>query len=299
MAKKILCIIVLMLTFVCILTSCKSDDSNNDTTTTHTHSYGEWETVKAATCTSEGSKERYCSCGEKQTASISMTEHTYGEWEIVKEATYAEKGSKVRKCSCGNTETRDIQKKVAETKTLSASECLNELNTVYLNSFSQKTVWFEEDGWIYARYNDGTEDYAFFASEKDGVEKNKWYGKIDETYYYLEKKTTSSETTKTYKIISELEMISMLKNAGDGFQYLEYAISLIEEASSFNCKKTTDASGTVYEINMIVDGGSEKISISVVDGLITVYDHEDYTIATYSYDKTIVMPPLDGYSMAK
>ena len=81
-----------------------------------------------------------------------MTEHTYGEWEIVKEATYAEKGSEVRKCSCGNTETRDIQKKVAETKTLSASECLNELNTVYLNSFSQKTVWFEEDGWIYALY---------------------------------------------------------------------------------------------------------------------------------------------------
>ena len=175
---------------------------------------------------------------------------------------------------------------------------MNELNTVYLNSFSQKTVWFDEDGWICARYNDGTEDYAYCASEKDGVTENMWCGKINGTYYYLEEKTTTNETTKTYKVISGLEMILCVESAGDGFQYLEYAIYLIEESSTFNCKKTSDENGTVYELTMIVDGDYEKINITVVNGLITIYDHEDYTTATYAYDKTITMPSLNGYSAA-
>ena len=42
----------------------------------HVHDYGEWTTVKAATCTEEGEQERACSCGEKQTKSIRATGHT-------------------------------------------------------------------------------------------------------------------------------------------------------------------------------------------------------------------------------
>ena len=85
MTKKSLIVVVLMLVLVCALASCGGE---------HTHSYEEWETTKAATCTTEGIKERYCSCGEKQSATIPMTEHTYGEWEITKEATYTEAGRK-------------------------------------------------------------------------------------------------------------------------------------------------------------------------------------------------------------
>ena len=29
----------------------------------HVHNFGEWKTTKIATCTKEGAKERYCSCG--------------------------------------------------------------------------------------------------------------------------------------------------------------------------------------------------------------------------------------------
>ena len=301
MTKKLLFTVVLLLTFVCMFASCDNSDTpipNTPDNSTHTHSYGEWEISKVATCTTEGSKERYCSCGEKQIATVSMTEHTYSNWEITKEATFLEKGVESRKCNCGKEETRDIAKKESETKTLTASECLDELNTVYLNSFSQKTVWFDENGWIYARYYDGTESYAYFASEKYGITKNLWYGKIDGICYYLEERITSTETTKTYEVISELELVSSVENAGDGFQYLEYAISLAEEASSFNCNKTTKENGTVYELALIVDGNFEKITITVVDGLITVYDHADYTTATYTYDKKITMPSLNGYNAA-
>ena len=78
----------------------------------HTHKYGEWVVVKEATITEEGSKERVCECGEKQTEKIEKLAHTheYGEWVVVKEATEAEEGSKERTCSCGEKETEVIAK---------------------------------------------------------------------------------------------------------------------------------------------------------------------------------------------
>lgn len=80
MAKKILCIIVVMLALVSVLASCVFPNNaglNTPENPSHTHTYGEWETTKTATCTADGTKERYCSCGEKQTATIAKAEHTY------------------------------------------------------------------------------------------------------------------------------------------------------------------------------------------------------------------------------
>ena len=42
----------------------------------HVCSFGEWTTVKGATCTEEGLKERVCECGEKETQVISALGHT-------------------------------------------------------------------------------------------------------------------------------------------------------------------------------------------------------------------------------
>ena len=78
----------------------------------HTHEFGEWVVVKEATEAEEGSKERTCDCGEKQTEKIDKLAHThaYGEWVVVKEATEAEEGSKERVCACGEKETEVIAK---------------------------------------------------------------------------------------------------------------------------------------------------------------------------------------------
>ena len=46
------------------------------------HSFSEWKTVKAATCTEKGEQERACSCGEKETQSIDTVAHT----EVIDEA---------------------------------------------------------------------------------------------------------------------------------------------------------------------------------------------------------------------
>ena len=63
--KKLLCVIIMMFALVCLLASCDE----------HTHDYGEWENVTNPTCTVDGSKVRYCTCGEEQIKPIYATGH--------------------------------------------------------------------------------------------------------------------------------------------------------------------------------------------------------------------------------
>ena len=89
----------------------------------HTHSYGEWEVVTPATCTTAGSRVRTCSCGEKETQSIPATGHKFGEWTTVKEATETEEGLQERTCSvCGAKETRKIDKLPAPTEPVAKTD---------------------------------------------------------------------------------------------------------------------------------------------------------------------------------
>ena len=100
MVKKLLCVIVLMLSLVCVLASCG-----------HEHEWGQWQTINEATCTVAGSKIRYCvdeDCQESETSTISAKGHSFGEWVTNKEATCTENGSKERICACGEKETETI-----------------------------------------------------------------------------------------------------------------------------------------------------------------------------------------------
>ena len=42
----------------------------------HPHSYGEWKTVKSATCTENGQRERICFCGHTEKESLAQLQHT-------------------------------------------------------------------------------------------------------------------------------------------------------------------------------------------------------------------------------
>ena len=59
---------------------------------TTSHSFGEWTEVKAPTETQEGTKERACVCGYKETAAIPVTGHVETEIINAKEATCTEEG---------------------------------------------------------------------------------------------------------------------------------------------------------------------------------------------------------------
>ena len=45
-------------------------------TPVHVHAFGDWTTVREATCVEEGRKERSCACGEKDSEVIPATGHT-------------------------------------------------------------------------------------------------------------------------------------------------------------------------------------------------------------------------------
>lgn len=89
--KKILLFILLAVAAPFVLCACN-----------HVHEFGEWQIVNDATCLEEGIRERYCSCGEKETDVISPKGHNYVETVIP--PTDDEKGYTEHKCSvCGDT----------------------------------------------------------------------------------------------------------------------------------------------------------------------------------------------------
>lgn len=102
MLKKLLCIVAFMLALVCVLASCGDDTSD------HIHTYGEWSTAKAATCTDKGSEVRVCECGKKDTRSIPATGHKYGEWVLSSVVNCLESVPATRTCSCGVSETGSV-----------------------------------------------------------------------------------------------------------------------------------------------------------------------------------------------
>lgn len=87
-----------------------STGSSSSTKPTHTHSYTS-KTIKA-TCTSGGYTVHTCSCGISYTDSYTeATGHKWGSWTTVKKATTSSEGRKERTCSsCGKTESKTIAK---------------------------------------------------------------------------------------------------------------------------------------------------------------------------------------------
>ena len=89
----------------------ETDEKVEETTSEHKHSYASAVT-KAATCTTDGTKTFTCSCGDSYTEKIAATgSHTWGEWETIKEPTGTTNGTSQRKCNtCSATENKDIDK---------------------------------------------------------------------------------------------------------------------------------------------------------------------------------------------
>ena len=110
--KKILLICTLLLAIVLSFAACggnnnppsNNEGSNNETP--HTHSFSEWDVTVKPTCTENGTKVRYCSCGEKQSEIAASIGHTPADAVIEDkiEATYEADGSynEIVRCStCG------------------------------------------------------------------------------------------------------------------------------------------------------------------------------------------------------
>ena len=81
------------------------------------HAYGEWETVKPATCTESGEKQRVCANDNShiEAATIEPTDHDWtGKWVVTKKPTIYAKGEETLCCKndSSHTQTREIDKLV-------------------------------------------------------------------------------------------------------------------------------------------------------------------------------------------
>ena len=91
-------------------TPAQPSGGNSGSGPVHTHNFGEWRTVKEATCTEEGIMESQCSgCGLKGQKKTDRIPHDYTEWEITVEPTADSAGEKQRVCRmCGDVQTESI-----------------------------------------------------------------------------------------------------------------------------------------------------------------------------------------------
>lgn len=79
---------------------------NSSDNTPHEHSFGEWAVVEEATCTENGTRERACACGEKETEAIEAAGHSFVTYISDENATCTEDGTKTAKCErCNETDT--------------------------------------------------------------------------------------------------------------------------------------------------------------------------------------------------
>ena len=79
MKKLLFCGLILSIACLGVFFSCKQreEDNVNDGGGEHVHEFGEWTTVKDATCKDIGERERSCSCGEKEKENMAISGHTY------------------------------------------------------------------------------------------------------------------------------------------------------------------------------------------------------------------------------
>lgn len=97
-------LIVLCLMLVC-LTSC-----GKETVEVHIHEWGNWETVKDATCSNEGLKRRSCiSCPKTDEVVLNMSAHSFDEGKVTKVATCENSGEIELMCeNCGKVVKQEI-----------------------------------------------------------------------------------------------------------------------------------------------------------------------------------------------
>ena len=101
MKKSLLALILIF--SLCMLVACLPGGVNpppkDEENPQHTHVFGEWETIREATCTEEGEKRAECAtCNYVESESIPATGHDIGMWYTAKEPTCTEEGEKRGDC---------------------------------------------------------------------------------------------------------------------------------------------------------------------------------------------------------
>ena len=249
MKKTIWFALILLLVCVFAFTGC--DDGED----AHVHAFGEWTATKKATCTTDGTKERYCSCGEKQTQTISSSEHQYDNGEITVQATCNQSGVKTFTCTAANCSHSYTESYSLPTYT--ATELYN-LAVEYVGEI----VTYDKSG---AELALGT---GFVISSD---------GKIVTNYHVIEKAYSADITinNKKYTITSVLAY-------DENIDLAVVKVNATGLTAATVCKKTVSVGATVYAI-----GSSRGMTNTYSQGIITYADRVVDGVSHIQHDASI------------
>lgn len=98
------------------------ENTTEDPTEVHQHSWGKGVITKKPTCTAKGVRTFTCKCGATKTESIPAAGHKFGSWKKVSDATVFAPKKETRSCSiCKKKETRNSGKKLKATIKVNAT----------------------------------------------------------------------------------------------------------------------------------------------------------------------------------
>lgn len=260
--KKILSILLLTFLLCCAfaLVSCdEADTPNGDANGDHTHTFGEWTTTTAATCTTEGVRTRACECGESETEKIA-TAHKWGKWSEASPATCNTAGSKTRACKvCVTTDSTAIP-------------------ATGIHNCDQDNVCIDcGTGWDYTvtgiNYGENTDGTCFVSSVDTNIPAD-----IVLPYYHNEKKLTHigngvfRDRTDLKSITLPPTITSIDSYAFSGCSNLEAiniptSVTAIGENAFSNCDKIIQTeNGVLYVGTCTIGCYSSETKISLRDG---------------------------------
>lgn len=159
--KKILASMVLTTVFLLTFSGCDLF---------HKHEFSEWKTVKEVTCTEDGTQERVCECGEKETQTIPSTGHDWVE-EGCANLDYCK--------NCGeHTGSKDGHKYSGDTCTVCNKTMYHNLFEMVFNMVSQKGTTDEDGKRCYKSKDDNGTYYCYSNAAGEDYVKIVWVGKV-------------------------------------------------------------------------------------------------------------------------
>lgn len=246
----------------------------------HTHTFVEWNTVKSASCTEEGSKESFCSCGEKQIAVIQKLDHTFGEWIKVTPATNKQNGLKVRFCECGE---KDMLEIVVYSSTISYTEALQRVESAFEEGFN-RNYWQITNGLNKYKKMQNGNSYAYYTDEpieNTGRGTRTWVIETDNGFIQMTEEYDYGKSLKYYYTLNELPTI--YKSPFD----INFSSSFLRPIKLSNCENISVVHNDDEERYTFTDfkfGNADTISIVIKNNLpVSVTISENNTITTYFY----------------
>ncbi len=196
--------------------------SDSSATPTHTHSFGSWVTTTQATCITEGNKERYCECGEKQNAVISIIEHSYIDG-ICSFCSGNENNDNTQIEKLGVFDKYEVKKIYPFYNGLAMfltkkglCGCIDIHGNVVIKPIYYESRGYDSgiQGFKYgcARLYNGVSGHYLFDKEGNELFPDGSVGEISGGYFSVETRLDSSEWMVTYYRASDLQIVASFEN---------------------------------------------------------------------------------------